>query len=47
MRMMSRCVQYIEEQYLRDTFTSIAEHVGCDDKTVHTLAGDYIKRLNG
>ncbi|ALC60074.1 transposase [Burkholderia pseudomallei] len=45
-RMTARCVQYIEEQCLRDTFTRIAEHVGCDDKTVRTLAGDYIERLN-
>lgn len=46
MRMTARCAQYIEEQCLRDTFTRIAEHVGCDDKTVRTLAGGYIDRLN-
>lgn len=46
MRMTARCVQYIEEQSLRDTFVRIAEHVGCDDKTVRTIAGDYIDRLN-
>ena len=45
-RMTVRCVQYIETQCLRDTFLHIADHVGCDDKTVRNLAGDYIKRLN-
>lgn len=39
MRMTKRCVEYIEEQCLRDTFVRIAEHVGCDDKTVRNAAG--------
>lgn len=47
MRMTERCVKYIESQCLRDTFLRVSEHVGCDDKTVRTLAGDYIERLNG
>ncbi|MDS0801693.1 ISL3 family transposase [Burkholderia cenocepacia] len=46
MRMTERCVQYIETQCLRDTFSRIAEHVGCDDKTVRNVAGGYIDRLN-
>ncbi|MEY5099125.1 MAG: Burkholderia virus Bcep22, partial [Pseudomonadota bacterium] len=29
-RMTARCAEYIKEQCLRDTFTSIADHVGCD-----------------
>ncbi len=41
MRMTARCVEYIQEQCLRDTFVRIAEHVGCDDKTVRTIAGGY------
>ena len=41
-RMTARCAEYIKEQCLRDTFTSIADHVGCDDKTVRNLAGEYI-----
>lgn len=45
-RMTERCVEYIQSQCLRDTFVRIAEHVGCDDKTVRDLAGDYIERLN-
>lgn len=46
MRMTERCVEFIEEQCLRDTFVRIAEHVGCDDKTIRTLASGYIERLN-
>lgn len=46
MRMTARCVEYIEEQCLRDTFVRIAEHVGCDDKTVRNVAGNYIDKLN-
>jgi len=46
MRMTKRCVEYIEEQCLRDTFVRIAEHVGCDDKTVRNVAGGYIDKLN-
>lgn len=46
MRMTARCVQYIEDQCLRDTFVRIAEHIGCDDKTVRTVAHGYIERLN-
>jgi len=36
-RMTARCAEYIKEQCLRDTFTSIADHVGCDDKTVRIM----------
>lgn len=46
MRMTERCAEYIQSQCLRDTFLRVAEHVGCDDKTVRNLAGDYIERLN-
>lgn len=45
-RMTSRCVEFIQAQCLRQTFLHIAELVGCDDKTVRNLAGDYIERLN-
>lgn len=38
-RMTERCVQYIQEQCTRDTFTRIAEHVGCVEGTVRNLAG--------
>lgn len=46
MRMTQRCVEYIQEQCLRDTFVRIAEHIGCDDKTVRTVAGTHIAGLN-
>jgi len=45
-RMTARCVEFIQAQCLRQTFLHIAELVGCDDKTVRNLAGDYIERLN-
>lgn len=46
MRMTERCVEYIQSQCLRDTFLRIADHVGCDDKTVRALAGEHIAKLN-
>lgn len=39
-RMTERCVQYIQEQCTRDTFTRIAEHVGCVEGTVRNLAAE-------
>ncbi len=44
MRMTERCAEYVKDQCLRDTFTRIAEHVGCDEKTIRTLASAH-KRL--
>jgi len=41
-RMTKRCLQYIQEQCLRDTFQRVAEHLGCDEKTVRNVASDYI-----
>ena len=43
MRMTERCAEYVKDQCLRDTFTRIAEHVGCDEKTIRTLASEHIK----
>lgn len=43
-RMTERCVQYIQEQCTRDTFTRIAEHVGCVEGTVRNLAAERIRR---
>lgn len=45
-RVTQRCRQYIETQSLRTTFTNVANAVGCDEKTVRTLAGEYAKRLD-
>lgn len=44
-RMTERCATYIKAHALRDTFTRIAENVGCDDKTVRTLASEYMAAL--
>lgn len=44
-RMTERCVTYIQRQSLLDTFVRIAEHIGCDDKTVRTVAGSYMEEL--
>lgn len=41
-RMTVRCAEYIKEQCLRDTFVRIAGDIGCDDKTVRTLAAEHI-----
>lgn len=44
-RMTKRCAAFIQANCLRDTFTRIAEDVGCDDKTIRTLASEYIADL--
>lgn len=44
-RMTERCATFIQSMCLRDTFVRIAEHLGCDDKTVRNLAGEYIAEL--
>jgi transposase len=44
-RMTERCSTFIQGNCLRDTFVRIAEDVGCDDKTVRNLAGEYIASL--
>ena len=46
-RMTTRCVQFIRTQCLRDTFTRIAELVGCTEGTVRNIAADQIQRLDG
>lgn len=45
-RMTERCIQYIEGQAVRDSWTRIAEHVGCDEKTVRNVAQEFIDRFN-
>lgn len=46
MRMTERCYEYIRSQCLRDTFTRIAENIGCNEKSVRTIAHDYTQYLN-
>lgn len=41
-RMTARCVEYIKEQCLRDTFTRMAEHVGCVEGTIRNIAGGKV-----
>ena len=43
--MTERCAEFIGEQCLVDTFVRIAQNVGCDEKTVRTLAGECIAKL--
>lgn len=45
-RMTERCVEIIRDECLTDTFINIAKRIGCDDKTVRTVANDYVARLN-
>lgn len=45
-RMTERCAAFIQANCLRDTFVRIAEDVGCDDKTVRSLAAEYMARLD-
>lgn len=45
-RMTERCVSYIQKQCLKDTFTHISNHLGCDEKTVRNVSTEYIQQLN-
>lgn len=45
-RMTERCAAFIQANCLRDTFVRIAEDVGCDDKTVRSLAAEYMASLD-
>lgn len=45
-RMTERCLAYIEQQCLRDTFQRVSEHLGCDEKTIRNVAGDYIEAMS-
>lgn len=45
-RMTTRCVEYIQNQCLRDSFAHVAGHVGCDEKTVRNIASHHIEELN-
>lgn len=46
MRMTERCFKYIQAQSLRDTFTNIAYAVGCNEKTVRSIAHPYLQALS-
>lgn len=40
-----RLIEYIEKKSLKHTFTSIADEVGMDEKTIRNIFRDYINRL--
>lgn len=42
----NRLIEYIEKQSLTDTFVSIANTVGVDEKTVRNIFSDYVERLS-
>lgn len=44
-QMTNRLIQYIERESLRRTFSSVAEDVGVDEKTVRNIFNDYYERL--
>lgn len=44
--MTRRCVRWIRNHCLQDTFSHIAEHIGCDEGTVQRIAYDEISRRN-
>lgn len=46
-RMTARCIEYIQKQCLRDTFTRVAEDIGCTEGTIRNIAGDRIEKLDG
>lgn len=45
-RMTERCAALVRAWCLRDTFVRIAEQIGCDDKTIRNLAGEFIAELD-
>ena len=45
--MTERCAEFIQKQCLLLTFLHIADTVGCDEKTVRTLASEHIARVDG
>jgi transposase len=45
-QMTKRLIRHIEEQSVRRTFTSVADEIGVDEKTVRNLFRAYIKRLD-
>lgn len=44
-QMTHRLIQYIERESLRRTFSSVAEDVGVDEKTVRNIFNDYCEKL--
>lgn len=45
-RMTTRCVEFIQAQCIRDSFTRLAEHVGCVEGTIRNLAAERFERFD-
>lgn len=45
-RMTTRCIEYIQEQVIKDSFTHVAEHVGCTEGTVRNIASERFKEFD-
>lgn len=44
-RMTNRCVEYIEKQALRQTFTRIANSIGVDEKTIRIIVNEHLETV--
>lgn len=45
-RMTERCAEMIRDEIFNDTFVNVAKRIGCNDKTIRTIANQYIDELN-
>jgi len=45
-RITKRCVDYIEKQALRQTFTRIADSIGIDEKTIRLIVREHLERVS-
>lgn len=44
--MTQRCAEFIQKQCLMDTFVRVASEVGCDEKTVRSVAKTHIAKID-
>lgn len=45
-RMTQRCADMIRGEIFTDTFVNTARRIGCDEKTIRTIANKYVAELN-
>ena len=45
-RMTTRCIEYIAEQCLLNTYSHVAGHVGCVEGTVRNIANERIQAIS-
>lgn len=43
-QMTKRCVRYIEEQGVPQTYAALARHIGCDEKTIRNICNEAMER---